>query len=144
MLMSYLLCYSVVQLPATDGSLAETSVPTTYTVKPPHFGQKIPPSTISRIEGNKAENIVVQYYPSVPLIPVLATKYTFTNVCFGVGAGKKKFSLWHMNKDKRLPTPHVFQQTKLTSGARLTPAAICWTATSDLFVGCAEGYLFPG
>ncbi|CAB1445671.1 unnamed protein product [Pleuronectes platessa] len=80
----------VVQLPTSDGSLAERSVPTSYTVKTPHFGQNIPLSTISRLKGNKAENIV----------------------------------------------------TKLISGARLTPTAICWTATSDLFVGCAEGYLF--
>ncbi|XP_062257078.1 cilia- and flagella-associated protein 43 isoform X2 [Platichthys flesus] len=80
----------VVHLPTSDGSLAERSVPTSYTVKTPHFGQNIPPSTISRLKGNKAENIV----------------------------------------------------TKLNSGARLTPTAICWTATSDLFVGCSEGYLF--
>ncbi|XP_060943830.1 cilia- and flagella-associated protein 43 [Limanda limanda] len=80
----------VVQLPAADGSLAERSVPTSYTVTPPHFGQDVPPSTILMLKGNKAENIV----------------------------------------------------TKLTSGARLTPTAICWTVTSDLLVGCAEGYLF--
>ncbi|XP_037639094.1 cilia- and flagella-associated protein 43 isoform X1 [Sebastes umbrosus] len=31
--------------------------------------------------------------------------------------------------------------TKLCTKARLTPAAICWTATSELFVGSAEGFL---
>ncbi|KAA8583707.1 hypothetical protein FQN60_014915 [Etheostoma spectabile] len=31
--------------------------------------------------------------------------------------------------------------TKLCTKARLTPAAICWTATSELYVGCAEGFL---
>lgn len=39
------------------------------------------------------------------------------------------------------PTPHVFTQTKLCTKARLTPTAICWTATSELYVGCAEGFL---
>nr|XP_019944828.1 PREDICTED: cilia- and flagella-associated protein 43 [Paralichthys olivaceus] len=63
----------VVQLPASDGSLAERLGPTSYNIK-----------------GNKADTVV----------------------------------------------------TKLTSGARLTPSAICWTTTSDLFVGCAEGFLF--
>ncbi|XP_073337399.1 cilia- and flagella-associated protein 43 [Pagrus major] len=31
--------------------------------------------------------------------------------------------------------------TKLCAKARLTPTAICWTATSELYVGCAEGFL---
>ncbi|XP_070772213.1 cilia- and flagella-associated protein 43 [Enoplosus armatus] len=31
--------------------------------------------------------------------------------------------------------------TKLCTKARLTPTAICWTATSELYVGCAEGFL---
>ncbi|XP_029304967.1 cilia- and flagella-associated protein 43 isoform X2 [Cottoperca gobio] len=31
--------------------------------------------------------------------------------------------------------------TKLCTKARLTPTAICWTATSQLYVGCAEGFL---
>ncbi|XP_045926905.1 cilia- and flagella-associated protein 43 isoform X2 [Micropterus dolomieu] len=30
---------------------------------------------------------------------------------------------------------------KLYTKARLTPTAICWTATSELYVGCAEGFL---
>ncbi|XP_026164299.1 cilia- and flagella-associated protein 43 isoform X5 [Mastacembelus armatus] len=30
---------------------------------------------------------------------------------------------------------------KLCSKARLTPTAICWTATSELYVGCAQGFL---
>nr|XP_046257140.1 cilia- and flagella-associated protein 43 isoform X2 [Scatophagus argus] len=31
--------------------------------------------------------------------------------------------------------------TKLCTKARLTPTAICWTTTSELYVGCAEGFL---
>ncbi|XP_034537901.1 cilia- and flagella-associated protein 43 isoform X3 [Notolabrus celidotus] len=31
--------------------------------------------------------------------------------------------------------------TKLCTKARLTPTAICWTAKSGLYVGCAEGFL---
>ncbi|XP_010742471.3 cilia- and flagella-associated protein 43 isoform X1 [Larimichthys crocea] len=31
--------------------------------------------------------------------------------------------------------------TKLCTKARLTPTAICWTATSELYVGCEEGFL---
>ncbi|XP_051815918.1 cilia- and flagella-associated protein 43 isoform X3 [Acanthochromis polyacanthus] len=31
--------------------------------------------------------------------------------------------------------------TKLCTRARLTPSAICWTATSELYVGCVEGFL---
>ncbi|XP_042289784.1 cilia- and flagella-associated protein 43 isoform X1 [Thunnus maccoyii] len=31
--------------------------------------------------------------------------------------------------------------TNLCTKARLTPAAICWTATSELYVGCKEGFL---
>uniref|UniRef100_UPI0037E722FD cilia- and flagella-associated protein 43 n=1 Tax=Semicossyphus pulcher TaxID=241346 RepID=UPI0037E722FD len=31
--------------------------------------------------------------------------------------------------------------TKLCTRARLTPTAICWTAKSELYVGCAEGFL---
>uniref|UniRef100_I3IV60 Cilia- and flagella-associated protein 43 n=1 Tax=Oreochromis niloticus TaxID=8128 RepID=I3IV60_ORENI len=40
-------------------------------------------------------------------------------------------------------TLHVFAQAKLhqRTRARLTPSAICWTATSKLYVGCAEGFL---
>lgn len=37
----------------------------------------------------------------------------------------------------------MFAQAKLhqSTRARLTPSAICWTATSKLYVGCAEGFL---
>ncbi|CAJ1067274.1 cilia- and flagella-associated protein 43 isoform X2 [Xyrichtys novacula] len=31
--------------------------------------------------------------------------------------------------------------TKLCSKAKLTPTAICWTTKSELYVGCAEGFL---
>ncbi|XP_076599514.1 cilia- and flagella-associated protein 43 [Chaetodon auriga] len=31
--------------------------------------------------------------------------------------------------------------SKLCTKARLTPTAICWTATSELYVGCAESFL---
>ncbi|XP_041802985.1 cilia- and flagella-associated protein 43 [Chelmon rostratus] len=31
--------------------------------------------------------------------------------------------------------------TKLCTKARVTPTAICWTATSELYVACAEGFL---
>ncbi|KAM8859660.1 cilia- and flagella-associated protein 43 isoform 2-T2 [Spinachia spinachia] len=31
--------------------------------------------------------------------------------------------------------------TKLCTKARLTPSAICWTPTSELYVGCVEGFL---
>ncbi|XP_039994475.1 cilia- and flagella-associated protein 43 [Xiphias gladius] len=31
--------------------------------------------------------------------------------------------------------------TKLCTKARLTPTALCWTATSELYVGCKEGFL---
>ncbi|XP_030297865.1 cilia- and flagella-associated protein 43 isoform X2 [Sparus aurata] len=31
--------------------------------------------------------------------------------------------------------------TKLCTKAKVTPTAICWTATSELYVGCAEGFL---
>ncbi|XP_054455755.1 cilia- and flagella-associated protein 43 [Anoplopoma fimbria] len=31
--------------------------------------------------------------------------------------------------------------TKLCTKARLTPSAICWTSTSELYVGCVEGFL---
>ncbi|KAF0027582.1 hypothetical protein F2P81_020323 [Scophthalmus maximus] len=37
--------------------------------------------------------------------------------------------------------PPVFTQTKLSTKARLTPSTICWTSTSKLLVGCAEGFL---
>ncbi|XP_008285025.1 WD repeat-containing protein 96 [Stegastes partitus] len=36
------------------------------------------------------------------------------------------------------PTPYL---TEFYTRARLTPSAICWTATSELCVGCAEGFL---
>ncbi|XP_023144345.2 cilia- and flagella-associated protein 43-like [Amphiprion ocellaris] len=36
------------------------------------------------------------------------------------------------------PTLHM---TKPCTRARLTPSAICWTATSELYVGCEEGFL---
>ncbi|XP_068577145.1 cilia- and flagella-associated protein 43 [Cebidichthys violaceus] len=31
--------------------------------------------------------------------------------------------------------------TKLCTKARLTPCAVCWTPTSELYVGCVEGFL---
>lgn len=40
-----------------------------------------------------------------------------------------------------LPIPHVFTQSNLCTKARLTPTVICWTATSQVYVGCAEGFL---
>lgn len=42
---------------------------------------------------------------------------------------------------KLLPNPPVFTQANLCTKARITPTAICWTATSQLYVGCAEGFL---
>ncbi|XP_071336498.1 cilia- and flagella-associated protein 43 isoform X2 [Trachinotus anak] len=81
----------VIEVPATDGSLAGGLVPTSHTVsdKLPYYGPEMPPSAISGLKGDKAESIV----------------------------------------------------TKLCTKARLTPTAICWTATSELYVGCAEGFL---
>lgn len=38
-------------------------------------------------------------------------------------------------------TQFVFVQSSLAIGATVTPSALCWTATSQLYVGCAEGYL---
>ncbi|XP_070696760.1 cilia- and flagella-associated protein 43 [Pempheris klunzingeri] len=79
---------SVIELPATDGSLDEGLVPTSHTVSV-HFTPKMPPSAISGLKRNKAESIV----------------------------------------------------TKASTKARLTPTAICWRAKSELYVGCAEGFL---
>uniref|UniRef100_A0A3P9PD48 Cilia- and flagella-associated protein 43 n=1 Tax=Poecilia reticulata TaxID=8081 RepID=A0A3P9PD48_POERE len=47
--------------------------------------------------------------------------------------------LYPNKKDKMLIATHlVFKQHK---EAPVTPSTICWTATSQLCVGCAEGYL---
>lgn len=35
----------------------------------------------------------------------------------------------------------MFKQTEVCAKAQLTPAAICWTATSKLHVTCAQGFL---
>ncbi|KAK5854131.1 hypothetical protein PBY51_015227 [Eleginops maclovinus] len=82
---------SLIELPAKDGSFVEKLVPPSHTVsnKLPYYGLEMPPTAISGLKGNKAENIV----------------------------------------------------TKLCTKARVTPTAICWTATSELYVGCEEGFL---
>uniref|UniRef100_A0A3B3VJW6 Cilia- and flagella-associated protein 43 n=1 Tax=Poecilia latipinna TaxID=48699 RepID=A0A3B3VJW6_9TELE len=47
--------------------------------------------------------------------------------------------LYPNKKDKMLIATHlVFKQPK---AAPVTPSTVCWTATSQLCVGCAEGYL---
>ncbi|XP_029377676.1 cilia- and flagella-associated protein 43 [Echeneis naucrates] len=38
-------------------------------------------------------------------------------------------------------TPHLFTWTKHSTENRLTPTAICWTTTSELYVGCEDGFL---
>ncbi|XP_053188578.1 cilia- and flagella-associated protein 43-like [Scomber japonicus] len=87
----HLLKPSVIDLPATDGSLVEKLWPTSHTASEQftYFGPEMPPSAIIGLRGDKAESIV----------------------------------------------------TKLCTKARLTPTAICWTATSELYVGCEEGFL---
>lgn len=35
----------------------------------------------------------------------------------------------------------MFAQTEFGAKAKLTPAAVCWTATSELYVTCAQGFL---
>lgn len=37
--------------------------------------------------------------------------------------------------------PHIFTQTEVCAKAKLTPAALCWTARSELHVACAQGFL---
>ncbi|XP_041644785.1 cilia- and flagella-associated protein 43 [Cheilinus undulatus] len=82
---------SVIQLPATDGSVVESLLPTIHSAseKIPYFGPEMPPTAITGLHGDKAERIVA----------------------------------------------------KLCTKARLTPTAICWTAKSELYVGCVEGFL---
>lgn len=35
----------------------------------------------------------------------------------------------------------MFTQPEVCTKAKLTPAAICWTTTSELYVTCAQGFL---
>lgn len=55
----YLFCCSVIELPATDGSIVERLVSHTVSEKLTYFGPEMPLSSISGIRGNKAESIVV-------------------------------------------------------------------------------------
>ncbi|XP_058508068.1 cilia- and flagella-associated protein 43 isoform X2 [Solea solea] len=81
----------VIELPTTDGSVAEKHTSTSYTVgdQLSYFGPEMPPSAIAGLKGIEAESIAAELF------------------------------------------------TK----ARLTPTAICWTATSELCVGCEQGFL---
>lgn len=36
---------------------------------------------------------------------------------------------------------HVFTQTTLLTSSTVTPSAVCWTPTSEIYVGCVEGFL---
>lgn len=154
--MSYLLHCSVIELPAADGSFVERLVPTSHTVsdKLPYFGPEMPPSAISGLKGDKAENIVVlshcHLHTNADKINTLSPINVFVLVIqlwfldLWISLLGKHFC-YQAHKQRRnvnyYPTPHVFTQTKLCTKARLTPTAICWTATSELYVGCAEGFL---
>ncbi|KAM9345139.1 cilia- and flagella-associated protein 43 [Symphorus nematophorus] len=91
---------SVIELPATDGSIVSNKLLC--------FGPEMPPTAITGLIGDEAENI-------------LPHKQRQNVNCY--------------------QTPYVFTQTKPCTKARLTPTAICWTATSELYVGCAEAFL---
>ncbi|XP_029962541.1 cilia- and flagella-associated protein 43 [Salarias fasciatus] len=82
---------SMIQLPAADGSFAEspTSVSQIVSKNLPHFASETPSSTNSGLKGEQAESMMMD----------------------------------------------------LSNRVRLTPSAICWTATSKLYVGCTEGFL---
>lgn len=59
--MSYLSCFSAIELPEADGSFPEKLVPTSHIInnKLPYFGPEMPPSAIAGLKGDKAESIVV-------------------------------------------------------------------------------------
>lgn len=115
----FFIYFSVIELPATDGSLEQRLWPTTRTVNSDftYFGPEMPPSAIVGAREEKAERIVVFAHQCSHNHPI--------SECFFV-MSLKRFSI---------------PQTELCTKASLTPAAICWTTTSELYVGCEEGFL---
>ncbi|KAM9364970.1 cilia- and flagella-associated protein 43 [Pholidichthys leucotaenia] len=71
------------------------------------------------------------------------TKIMFTGPNLGSlrDSGAYPCGVCQKGVDKTVTQLLVFTQSKLSTKAILTPSAICWTTTSELYVGCAEGFL---
>ncbi len=141
-----LLC-SGVELPATDGSFVERLVQTSHTVsdKLSYFGPEMPPSAIAGLKGDRAEStVVISYsglYTDTHKINTFLSIHMFACffwlyecVCLDQAHKQRKYVNCEL-------AHYLFTQSKLLTKARLTPTAICWTATSELYVCCAEGFL---
>uniref|UniRef100_A0A3P9LZE7 Cilia- and flagella-associated protein 43 n=1 Tax=Oryzias latipes TaxID=8090 RepID=A0A3P9LZE7_ORYLA len=104
----------VVKLPQTDGSFAERPSYTSYTVTCQQwFGRDPPPIT----------EVSMCNYNHIMTINIFCKLFLINNCLVTVA--------FHC----------VFTQTTPLTSSTVTPSAVCWTPTSDIYVGCVEGFL---
>uniref|UniRef100_A0A4W6CRP4 Cilia- and flagella-associated protein 43 n=1 Tax=Lates calcarifer TaxID=8187 RepID=A0A4W6CRP4_LATCA len=135
----------------------------------PYLGccSSLPDYTITVWNWENAEPICTQPQAGQDVISLVFNPLNWLQLC---ALGTTSITVWNIEKSAKLPatdgsfterlvpTPHTVSDQlpyfgpemppSAISGlkgdkaeTRLTPAAICWTATSELYVGCAEGFL---
>uniref|UniRef100_A0A3Q3C803 Cilia- and flagella-associated protein 43 n=1 Tax=Haplochromis burtoni TaxID=8153 RepID=A0A3Q3C803_HAPBU len=105
----------------------------------PYLGScsSLPDHIITVWNWENAEPLCSQPQAGQDVVSLAFNPMNWLQLC---SLGTASLTVWNIAKSDTL---HVFAQAKLhqSTRARLTPSAICWTATSKLYVGCAEGFL---
>ncbi|XP_023144342.2 cilia- and flagella-associated protein 43 isoform X1 [Amphiprion ocellaris] len=117
----------------------------------------LPDHTITVWNWENAESLCTQPHDGKDVISLVFNPLNWYQLC---ALGATSLTVWNIEKsasfhvlkpstiefpakdgsiiERLSPTLHM---TKPCTRARLTPSAICWTATSELYVGCEEGFL---
>uniref|UniRef100_A0A3Q0R7J7 Cilia- and flagella-associated protein 43 n=1 Tax=Amphilophus citrinellus TaxID=61819 RepID=A0A3Q0R7J7_AMPCI len=117
----------------------------------PYLGScsSLPDHIITVWNWENAEPLCTQPQAGQDVISLAFNPMNWLQLC---ALGTTSLTVWNIERSDSL---HILQpslapssqtvssklQVKPSTRARLTPSAICWTATSELYVGCAEGFL---
>uniref|UniRef100_A0A3P8WCL8 Cilia- and flagella-associated protein 43 n=1 Tax=Cynoglossus semilaevis TaxID=244447 RepID=A0A3P8WCL8_CYNSE len=99
----------------------------------PYLGccSSLPDHSITVWNWENAEPICTQAQAGRDVFSLLFNPTNWLQLC---ALGTTSITVWNIEKSASF-------HTKLFTRNRLTPTAICWTTTSELLVGCAEGFL---
>uniref|UniRef100_A0A3B5KH85 Cilia- and flagella-associated protein 43 n=1 Tax=Takifugu rubripes TaxID=31033 RepID=A0A3B5KH85_TAKRU len=106
----------------------------------------LPNYTITVWNWEKAEPICSQPKAGCDVVSLVFNPLNCFQLC---ALGTASITVWNIEKSTNLHVlkpscyiiPNMFTQPEVCTKAKLTPAAVCWTATSELYVTCAQGFL---
>uniref|UniRef100_A0A8C5HYB1 Cilia- and flagella-associated protein 43 n=1 Tax=Gouania willdenowi TaxID=441366 RepID=A0A8C5HYB1_GOUWI len=113
----------------------------------------LPDHCITVWNWETAELICAQPNAGKDIVSLVFNPLNWLQLC---ALGTTSLTVWNIEKsasfhvlkssdgnicDGKIQTRDFFTQTSIKARL-LTPSAICWTASSELYVGCEEGFLF--